>query len=138
LVGFLTAAEFAKHQFGDDSELYRNLSQEAELFLRKANLIKPYHTRLQRLYASVRHDHMSTTAALAEKRRIFEELGKECREITPEPKSFNRCPATLNNAGLAFDMTYTNYYPQVYEMYVRVRNLSRMIDALKQVSAARK
>src|SRR5215471_8410632 len=110
LVGFLTAAEFAKAQFGEESDLHRNLSREAELFLRKANLIRAYHARLQQLYASGRNAKIATTATLAQKKQVFQELGARCKEILPEPHSFNQCPAVLNNAGLAFDMTYADYY----------------------------
>jgi hypothetical protein len=136
LIGFLTAAEFAKAQFGEGSEQYRHLSQEAELFLRKAILINTYHARLKVLYSSVRKGGTSRTAALAEKQRVFEELGQKCREILPEPHSFNRCPSVLNNAGLAFDMTYANYYPAMYQLYVdHDRDLRATIESLKRLGS---
>ena len=132
LVGFLVAAEFAKEQFGEESSQYRNLSQESELFQRKAALIKAYHTRLRLLYESVRRGGTSRAAALAEKQRVFDELGEKCREILPEPHSFNRCPPVFNNAGLAFDMTYANYYPDLYQIYLdHNRSLHEMIEMLK-------
>ena len=31
--------------------------------------------------------------------------------------SFNKCPSALNNAGLAFDRTYTQNYPMLHELY---------------------
>jgi hypothetical protein len=135
LVGFLTAAEFARAQFGQESDLYRNLSGEAELFLRKANLIKTYHARLRQLYASGRRVNITTAAALVRKQQVFEELGRRCKEILPEPRSFNRCPAVLNNAGLAFDMTYADYYPLLYQMYLaNGRDLKLTIGTLKQLA----
>jgi hypothetical protein len=136
LVGFLVAAEFAKEQFGEESSQYRNLSQESELFQRKATLIKAYHTRLRLLYASVRKGGTSRAVALAEKKQVFAELGEKCREILPEPHSFNRCPPVFNNAGLAFDMTYANYYPNLYQIYLdHNRNLNEMIEMLKRLVA---
>jgi hypothetical protein len=135
LVGFLTAAEFAKAQFGEESDLYRNLSGEAELFLRKSSMIRAYHARLQHLYAPGRNAKIATTATLAQKKQVFEELGTRCKEMLPEPHSFNRCPPVLNNAGLAFDMTYADYYPVMYQMYVsHDRNLKQTIEALKQLA----
>ena len=54
----------------------------------------------------------------------------------PQPRSFDRCPAVFNNAGLAFDMTYTNYYPLMYQLYVaHGRNLKATIGTLKRVAA---
>ena len=138
LVGFLTAAEFARDRFGEGSDLHRNLSQEAELFLRKADLVRAYHSRLRLLYTSVRQGGMSAAAALGAKQQIFEELGRSCREISPEPRSFNRCPPVLNNAGLAFDMTYADYYPLVYQMYLaQDRNLKQTVERLKQLATNR-
>jgi hypothetical protein len=32
--------------------------------------------------------------------------------------SFNKCLAVNNNAGLAFDRTYTEYYPLAYQIFV--------------------
>lgn len=138
LVGFVTAAEFAKAQFGETSEQYRNLSQEPELFLRKANLIRSYHQRLRKLYASVHDREITTTSALAEKKLIFDELNTRCREIVPEPQSFNRCPSALNNAGLAFDMTYASYYPAMYQIYLaHDRDLKLTIEALKRLDTGK-
>ena len=54
LVGLLTASELAREKFGADSEVYRNLSIEPELFLRKAELVARYHAKLSKLYAAVR------------------------------------------------------------------------------------
>jgi len=36
---------------------------------------------------------------------------------SPEPVSFNKCPAAMNNAGLAFDQTYTRHYPLMHDLY---------------------
>jgi hypothetical protein len=33
--------------------------------------------------------------------------------------SFNKCPAAMNNAGLAFDNTYTRQYPAMVDRYQR-------------------
>ena len=47
------------------------------------------------------------------------ELGRECAAIAPDPVSFNKCPAAMNNAGLAFDHTYTHQYPAMFDRYER-------------------
>jgi hypothetical protein len=57
--------------------------------------------------------------------------------ISPEPKSFNRCLAANNNAGLAFDETYTKYYPMMYRLYLEEgRRLKPTLDALKRLLIA--
>lgn len=96
LIGFLAAAEFARTQWGEDSAEYRNLSLEADLFLRKARLVNVYHARLSRLYAAVRAKQITRGDALSSKRELFGALRNECMAIEPEPHAFNRCPAADN------------------------------------------
>lgn len=114
LMGFHTAAAFAREQYGADSATSRNLSREAELFLRKSEIVNRYFDRLTSLYKSAREKE----SALAAKAEAFAQLRQECTAIRPAPTSFNACPAALNNAGLAFDATYTRYYPLLYRLYV--------------------
>ena len=118
LVGFLTAAEVALQKFGQNSEVYQNLRREPELFARKSEIVNRFHTRLSQLYAAVRSGQISEADALAQKQAAFEELHQACSAITPAPKSFNGCPAVQNNAGLAFDETYSKYYPLMYRIYL--------------------
>ena len=139
LVGFLTAGEFARQRFGTDSETYRNLAREPELFLHKAHIVNRYFDELGRLYAAVRTGHISRGDALAQKQRAYAALERECGAIAPEPRSFNRCLGANNNAGLAFDATYTKYYPLLYEVYrAHGGNFPATLDKLKQVFAAGK
>jgi len=137
LIGFLTAAEVARQKFGENSEVYLNLQREPELFARKAEIVNRYHAQLSRVYAAAHSDQISGPDALAQKQQAFEELHQACSAITPAPKSFNRCPAANNNAGLAFDETYTKYYPMMYQLYVTEgRDLKPTIDALQHAMNA--
>jgi hypothetical protein len=134
LMGFLTAAEVARQKFGEQSEVYQNLQREPEQFARKAEIVNQYHTRLSRLYAAARAGQISEGDALEQKQQAFEELHQECMAISPEPKSFNRCLAAHNNAGLAFDETYTKYYPEMYQLYLAEgRKLKPTLDTLERV-----
>jgi hypothetical protein len=138
LIGFLTASEVARQSFGPDSEVARNLASEPQLFLRKAEVVNRYHTRLSALYAAARAGEVSSAEALAQKSRLFAEMKRECQAISPSPRSFNKCLAADNNAGLAFDMTYTRYYPLAYEVYVAEgRDPRTTIDAIKAALAVK-
>ena len=137
LMGLLTASELAREKFGANSEVYRNLSIEPELFLRKAELVARYHTRLTKLYSAVRSGEVSQGDALAQKEKLFGEIRGECKAITPDPKSFNKCLSANNNAGLAFDMTYAKHYPLIYELYLASgQDLKATIRATKKASTA--
>ena len=73
---------------------------------------------------------------LATKAELFDALQKECSAISPNPVSFNKCPAAMNNAGLAFDHTYTRYYSLMHDLYVRMgRNPAATVPALREYLA---
>lgn len=114
LAGFLTGAA-ALAALGQPS------SSDAELFLRKAVLINRYYDELGAIYESARGRRISKAAALKDKARLFQRLDGECRSILPQPRSFDRCVSAANNAGLAFDHTYTEYYPLLYAVFESCR-----------------
>jgi hypothetical protein len=139
LIGFLTAAGYARAAQGEDSRLFQNLSGEAETFLNKAEAINLFHGRLKSLYRSAAAGRISRDAALSEKERLFEELRQVCTAITPDPASFNECPAALNNAGLAFDHTYSKHYALMYRLALgHGKDLPSLVDTLKRLPAARR
>jgi hypothetical protein len=132
LIGFLTAQEVARRKFGETSEVYRNLQREPELFAQKAEVINRYYVQLKSLYAAFQAGQVSQIEALMQKQEAFDDLHQPCAAITPNPKSFNRCPAAMNNAGFAFDETYTKYYPAMYRLYLsKGSELKPTLDALQ-------
>jgi len=120
LVGFVTASEFANKKYGPRAPLARRLEGEARVFLKKARIVNVYYDKVSALYRSFRERNVTRTQALAEKQKLFVELQQQCAAIIPEPVSFNKCPAAMNNAGLAFDRTYTREYPRVFEGHYSV------------------
>ncbi len=138
LAGFLTGAEVAREKFGGNSQVYINLQREPEIFARKADIVNRSFARLRQLYDNLHAGRISVSDALAQKQQAFDELKQECTAIMPESTSFNRCPAVLNNAGLAFDETYTKYYPLMYRIYLADdRALKPTLDALQSALTAR-
>ena len=107
LIGFVTAATAFDKQ-----------ALDADLFLRKAEIVNRYFDRLSETYQSARRGALSREAARQEQRRLLGNLQQECAAIEPNPASFNKCLPAANNAGLAFDHSYTKYYPLLYRVYV--------------------
>jgi hypothetical protein len=106
LVGFATAAAALNEAPAD-----------AELFLRKAEMVNRAFDQLSAVYKAARHGGISGQAAREEKQRVLAKLQQECAQVSPKPQSFNICLSAANNAGLAFDHTYTKFYPLVYSVY---------------------
>ena len=137
LVGFLTARQFARAKFGAGSPEHNKLAQEAELFLRKAELVNAYHSEISALYDAHRAKQVTTLEALEKKERLFGKLEEKCRAILPQPASFNPCPSAMNNAGLAFDRTYTQRYPLLYGAFkAQPRGLAETIQKLRELPDA--
>lgn len=133
LIGFLTASEVARRRFGAEAEVSQNLSREPELFSQKAEIVNQYHADIGKLYAEAAGGRVSERDALAQKKKLFEELAGSCKAINPDPHSFNKCPAAINNAGLAFDATYTKYYPLIYQVYqAQGKDLRATVTAIKR------
>ena len=136
LIGFLAASQFAHEKYGPASQISQSLDREAPLFLQKAGIINAYFDRLRELYASVRTRKISRSDALARKEKLFAQLQQECAAITPDPVSFNPCPGAMNNAGLAFDRSYTRYYPLLFDLSVaHAQDARATIAALKRILA---
>jgi len=91
-------------------------NNDAELFLKKANLINLYYEKLRKTYAAVRQHQLSKRIALQQKQSLFAALQTACA-TTQEPRSFGKCVSAPNNAGLAFDYTYTKFYPLLYRVF---------------------
>ena len=117
LVGFLTASGFAKDRYGAESTTARMLARDPDLFLRKSLLVNRYFEEVSTLYQHFRSGTLTPAQTLERKAELFAELQRSCGEISPEPVSFNKCPAAMNNAGLAFDRTYTRHYPMLHDLY---------------------
>ncbi len=138
LLGFLTAARYAENERGPDSPLYRNLAREPELYLKKARLVNRYHARLKALYRRYSNGLAGRAETLTGKARLFGEMRQACKAASPDPATFNKCLAAANNAGLAFEVTYTRWYPLVYELHRRLGgDLEATLEALRRAGAAK-
>ena len=134
LVGFLTAQAFrnpGSGPLGSDGD--------AELFLRKAGIVNRYYDQVKEIYGRVREGSISKAEGLERKRALFAALGSECGAIAPAPRTFNKRISAANNAGLAFDHTYTLYYPLLYRVFVAEgRDLRATVGALANAPKMRR
>ena len=136
LMGFLTASGYAQERFGADSATARRLARDAELFLRKSMIVNQYYDKVSDLYREYRSGALTQEQTLERKQRLFEELERSCSAISPDPVSFNKCPAAMNNAGLAFDRTYTAHYPILHDLYTLLGgDTPVLVSTLKRLMA---
>jgi hypothetical protein len=134
LMGFLTASGYAGEHFGPESATARALVRDADLFLQKSRVVNRYYEEVSRVYRDLQTGALTQAQALQRKAGLFAELERSCAAIAPEPVSFNRCPAAMNNAGLAFDRTYTRHYPMLYDLYRLLgSDTSQFVATLKRL-----
>jgi hypothetical protein len=134
LVGFLTASDFAREKFGENSPTFQMLERDADLFLRKSIVVNRFYDKLSELYKTYGSGELTRQQTLAKKTELFAELQRACSAILPDPVSFNKCPAAMNNAGLAFDRTYTRNYPIMLELYGSLgKNTATLVMTLKRL-----
>lgn len=134
LVGFLTASAFAREKFGPESPTFRMLDRDADLFLRKSQVVNAYYEKVNALYGELRSGALTPAQTLERKAGLFAELRQACSEISPDPVSFNKCPAAMNNAGLAFDRTYTRHYSMIHDLYKLLgRDPAKLVPTLKRL-----
>ncbi len=133
LVGFAAAREFARATYGEPSELFQRLDREVDRFLVKSHIVNGYFQRLHDVYGAYDAGDLTRDEALARKAVLYADFDRECRASVPAV-SFNTCPAVMNNAGLAFDRTYTRHYPTWFALYESLgRNTRATIAAFRQV-----
>ena len=136
LVGFLTASGFARDRFGAESATARTLGSDVDLFLRKSILVNEYYEKVSGLYRAFESGSLTAEQTLERKAGLFAELERSCAGIAPEPVSFNKCPAAMNNAGLAFDRTYTAHYPMFHDLYTLLGgDTPALVSTLKRLMA---
>lgn len=136
LAGFLTARDFVRIRYGEESEIFQRLDREAERFLVKARIVNAYYRRLDGVYDAYEAGDLTRDTALARKAALYGELERECEASEPAV-SFNNCPAAMNNAGLAFDRTYARHYPTWFELYESLdRETGTTVAAFRRVLAA--
>lgn len=114
LLGILTAAEFAMRD--GDTATATHLSEDARTFDRKSRAVNTLHARLRTLYAEHRAGKRGRAETADEKARLFAEHVNACKAFG-NAHSINPCLPASNNAGLAFDHTYTRVYPLLYALF---------------------
>ena len=87
-------------------------------------MVNRYYDELLAVYQRQRRAEISSAEAFAAKDRLFAQLRGECGAM-PDAHSFNKCLGADNNAGLAFDRTYSKLYPLIYQLYQARRRVVR-------------
>ncbi|MCU0226731.1 MAG: aminopeptidase [Bryobacterales bacterium] len=136
LLGFLTASEFARRE--GDLVTATRLSGDAVLYARKAEMVNRLHRELRALYAQHRQGQRDRQETLVAKQRLFARAEEECAGFG-RGHSIHACLPASNNAGLAFDHSYTRWYPPLFALFQACQaDLDTFLKELRALGGAGK
>lgn len=128
LVGYKGMAQFAREKYGPRAREDRAIRRYTDTQSYLTRSVVGYYRDLERLYARHARREIATEALLIERARIFG--GAE--------RTFGWPRRTLNNVGLANEMTYSRHYPLVEAAHERLGgDLARTIAFFKRVDQAK-
>ncbi len=115
VIGYAAAIVYAKETFGEDTNVYQELKADFVRYLKHSDIINATWKDLYYLYGEYQTGKIPQQVALQKKQEIL-----KAAEDT-YLKEFGGYPTfKLNNASLGFNMTYTKYFPLMYQVYVRM------------------
>lgn len=111
IIGYAAALAFTGEKYGQDSQVHRTLKKHFENKLGESEVYGEYYTRLETLYAQYQEGKLSELDTLIRKVRLLEAMGNELYGI------WGGKPDQLNNAFIAFQMTYLRHLPLMHEVF---------------------
>ncbi len=115
VIGYAAAIVYAKETFGEDTNVYRELKIDFASYLKHSNIINATWNELHHLYGKYWSGKIPQQVALQKKQEIL-----KAAEDTYLKELGGYPTFKLNNASLGFNMTYTMYFPLMYQVYVRM------------------
>lgn len=110
VIGYAAAMLFARDKFGQDSPVYRTLQKHFDRKSRESEVYREYYAELDALYAQYHEGKLSELDTLIRKARLLEAMGNDLYDI------WGGKPDQLNNAFIAFQMTYLRHFPLMQEV----------------------
>ena len=111
IVSYQAALLFTEEKFGQDSAVYKTLKEEFTNKLRESKIYRQYYEELNLLYSSFDSGRISQSETLSRKAKLLESMAKALKDI------WGASPRQLNNAFIAFQMTYLRHLPLIYQVY---------------------
>ena len=127
VVSYTAAMLFTKEKFGSDSEVHNTLKKHFNNKLRESEIYADYYEKLNAVYASFHAGEIADTEIFVRKERLLESMGNELRNVWGGGK-----PSQLNNAFIAFQMTYLRHLPIMHEVL-----LATDFDLIKTIAIFR-
>jgi len=128
LIAYQAMAQFSREKYGPGAREYVAIQRYTDLESTRTHTVKALYEQLAGQYARYDRKEMSAEALLKERARVFR---KGERAL-----AWRR--GSLNNVGMANEMTYSRYFPLLEQVYVALgRDLARTVEFFRRVDAAK-
>jgi len=111
LMGYVPAMLFTEARFGRNSDVYQTLDRELTNKLKEARLFQSYYEELTTLYNDYRAGKISEAETLGRKLQLINALDDDIYGV------WGRRRDQLNNAFIAFQMTYFRHLNLMHDVY---------------------
>ncbi len=111
VISYLAAIQFAKENLGEDSAVHFYLRLYFSNRFREGRIYEKYYNQLSALYDRFHNGQISEVATLDVKAELFASLGDELHYVWGDK------PDQLNNAFVAYQMTYIRHIATMYQVY---------------------
>ena len=111
VISYIAAIQFAREELGEDSAVYFYLRLYFSNRFREGRIYEKYYNQLSALYERFHSGLISEAATLDEKAELFASLGDELEYV------WGGKPDQLNNAFVAYQMTYLRHIATMYQVY---------------------
>ena len=126
LIAYKAMARFSEEKYGPEAREYIAIQRYASRESERTRAIRTHYEQLAGYYAQYERKDMSAEALLQERSRVF---GRAERALAWKRGS-------LNNVGMANEMTYSRHYPLLESVYDALgRDLARTVAFFKRVDA---
>lgn len=128
LIAYYAMAQFSRQKYGPGAREYVAIQRYTDVESKRTHSVKALYEQLAAQYARYDRKEMSADALMKERVRVFRR-GERALE-------WKR--GTLNNVGMASEMTYSRHYPLCERVYDALgRDLARTVEFFRRVDAAK-
>ncbi len=126
VMGYALALRFTGQKFGENSGVHRDLQYNLSVKIRESAVYTEYYAKLSDLYAAYRAGSFNESETRTRKDLILNDMGHILKDI------YGVKPDQLNNAFIAFQMTYLRHFPIMYRLYQATGgDIAKTADILK-------
>jgi len=124
LMAYEGMARFSEEKYGPKAREYKVIQRYAKVEPERTHAVKALYEQLAGLYGRYQRKELSEQALLSERTPVFRKAERAL--------AWRR--GTVNNVGMASEMTYSRHYPLLETVYVALgRDLRRTVDFFRRV-----